>query len=956
MLSESTQRRLTLAVLLGVPLAASVGLGWFAWHSPSSRFLPPAKGAEWIAYPMPPWILGIVGKCDRRGVFRRSVELPAAPASARLHICAFKNCTVRVNDQAIELPAAMQWNDVRDCVIGSLLQSGTNEIEVVVVNDIGPPALWFLLEAPDWSVASDEQWTVSQDGATARSAHIAGEPLPIRRGNGAEGGDKTLESLRARWPTLLVFAAIAATVLVAANFIARRQRPLRAFGRDVSPLTIGLCASVVLWIVLFIHNTFQAPSFACGFDAPYHIMYIQYILDHGTLPLADEGWELHHPPLYYTVAAVLLRISGLSTVDAGANTVFRFLGLATGLAQLALVAGCMRLLFPGQTRRQLAGLALAAFLPANLYTGLYVTNESFVTVLGTAAIYLCLRVLRDDRPSPARHALLGLCLGGALLSKVTALVVVGVVLIVLTGRLLVRKERDPSVWLRSVGVTLLVTVLVSGWHFVRVWSHFGTPLVGNYDPSSGLWWWQQPGLGTAGYLYRFGRCLTDPYFSAFNGLPDGLYSTFWGDGLCGGVGAWRQRPPWNYDLMAVGILLALLPTVAVALGLVLALVHFLRRPNADWYLLFGIVGGLAIAVLYQMMRYPYYGHARASYLLTCLVTICALGALGFDFLARLGRAPATVLAVVLGTWALTGYTSFWIKPDSAASHNWAGLQDLRLRCYLLAEVEFREAIRAHPDAEPRLNLARALILQSSKTEPERQAKIAEAHQLADDVLLDDPDNAEGLILLANVYAMEGRFRETLVPLRKACAAAPDHPTAYSTLGGCLARLNRDDEALDAFRHALGVTVANPEDSGNLALLLARRGRIGEAIIEFRRAIAAWPKHADMRTDLAWLLATQDDPRYRNPQEALLLAQDACRVTESHDALALLSLAAAQAACGRFSDAMSSAGLAAQTAARSRQAELLPIIAEQVKRYQEGKPLSASPPLRTKPYSTGGIDE
>src|SRR5262249_51433176 len=155
-------------------------------------------------------------------------------------------------------------------------------------------------------------------------------------------------------------------------------------------------------------------------------------------------------------------------------------------------------------------------------------------------------------------------------------------------------------------------------------------------------------------------------------------------------------------------LLALLPTAAILVGLIAALIHFVRRPQADWYLLFGVIGGLAPAVLFQMMRYSYFCPARASYLLTFLVFICALGGWGFDLLARLGRLPAMLVAVLLGTWCLTDYGSFWIQSDSAATHNWAGLQDFRLRCYYLAEAEFREAIRAHPDIEPRLNLARTL--------------------------------------------------------------------------------------------------------------------------------------------------------------------------------------------------------------------------------------------------------
>ena len=67
-----------------------------------------------------------------------------------------------------------------------------------------------------------------------------------------------------------------------------------------------------------------------------------------------------------------------------------------------------------------------------------------------------------------------------------------------------------------------------------------------------------------------------------------------------------------------------------------------------------------------------------------------------------------------------------------------------------------------------------------------------------------------------------------------------------------------------------------------------------------------------------------------------------------------------AAEARLRDSAEAHGLAAyrhlsDVAVRYRQADLLPIINEHIKLYQEGKMVPPRPPLRTKPYSTGGID-
>src|SRR5262249_50302356 len=157
----------------------------------------------------------------------------------------------------------------------------------------------------------------------------------------------------------------------------------------------------------------------------------------------------------------------------------------------------------------------------HLYLYHYVTNEALLTTLAAAVVYLALRALHAEPPTAGPHALLGLVLGLALLAKVTAVVTAGVVLLVLAGRLVVRRP-PPAAWLRGVGVTFAPAGLVCGWHYGRVWAHFGTPLVNNFDAASGFHFWQEPGYATAADLVGFGRALVDPFFSAFHGLPDGL--------------------------------------------------------------------------------------------------------------------------------------------------------------------------------------------------------------------------------------------------------------------------------------------------------------------------------------------------------------------------------------------------------------------------------------------------
>ena len=143
--------------------------------------------------------------------------------------------------------------------------------------------------------------------------------------------------------------------------------------------------------------------------------------------MATQGFEMYQPPLYYVVSATLLGALGL-TLDSVGVLVLNQLGLLISLANLLLIYMALRLVFPGDPKKQIVGLTVAAFLPANLCLSQFVTNEVLAAMLVTASLYLCLLLLRKDAPGWRLSAGLGLCLGAALLTKLTALVAVPFIL------------------------------------------------------------------------------------------------------------------------------------------------------------------------------------------------------------------------------------------------------------------------------------------------------------------------------------------------------------------------------------------------------------------------------------------------------------------------------------------------------------------------------------------------
>jgi len=338
-----------------------------------------------------------------------------------------------------------------------------------------------------------------------------------------------------------------------------------------------------LWSALFWNNARLLP-FHAGFDAPEHLKYITYIQEHRAFPLPTDGLEMYQPPFYYLLGAAALSACKLSINDPQSVVVLRLLGGFLGVAQFVLVFLSLRLLLP--VRAAFIGLLLAAFLPMHLYLAQYVTNEMLAATLASAALYLCLRLLKSEAPRASLFAWLGVALGATILTKVTGILLLPIVIVALVGRL--RNARTPmAIAMRNLGLLVAMCFVVCGWQYARIWIRFGTPLVGNWDAISGFSWWQAPGYHTAVDYLRFGRSLIHPLFSGFVGFADGIYSTLWGDALCGGASSLTVA--WNQQPLLAGYLWALIPTALIVTGVVVAIIQFVRKPSSELFVLLGFL-------------------------------------------------------------------------------------------------------------------------------------------------------------------------------------------------------------------------------------------------------------------------------------------------------------------------------------------------------------------------------
>jgi 4-amino-4-deoxy-L-arabinose transferase-like glycosyltransferase len=412
------------------------------------------------------------------------------------------------------------------------------------------------------------------------------------------------------------------------------------------------------WALLGLNNITTVPL-DVGFDSFAHYHYISYIAEKGRLPLATEGWQMFQSPLYYLISALQQIILAPFFSTEKIQMLLRAIPLVCGAVQVELTYRAVRYAFPAKNYLQVMGTLIGGLLPMNLYLSQVVGNEPLAGVLSSAAIVMTLGLMNSDTSplSMRRVVLLGIVVGLALLTKVTAILLIPVVMLALL-HVMVRKEEPLKRIAGSILALLCVIAFISGWYYLRNWIELGRPFVGGWEPSRGIIWWQDPGYRTLNDFASFGKSLSQPIYSGIYGLWDSLYSTFWMDGFLSGISLYAIRPPWNYTLMCSGALLSLLPSIAIIVGVISVLSGVSASGSHKNLSAYCILLYMA-ALLYLYVTVPIYSTAKATYtigLTPCYAIMCAAG---LDLLTR-NRYLRSAISFLVICWASTVYFSYFV--------------------------------------------------------------------------------------------------------------------------------------------------------------------------------------------------------------------------------------------------------------------------------------------------------
>ena len=215
-----------------------------------------------------------------------------------------------------------------------------------------------------------------------------------------------------------------------------------------------------------------------------------------------------------------------------------------------------------------------------------------------------------------------------------------------------------------------------------------------------------------------------------------------------------------------------------------------------------------------------------------------------------------------------------------------------------ALAAYAAALHIKPDYAPALDEMGNLMLMQGDA---RQALTQYAAAAQSAPTRPEPEYHQGLAALKL-----GRPHEAVAHYRAALRLKPDYAPAHYSLGIALAKSGQTDEAIGHLNRALELGYAPPNVHEALGNTYAERGEMRQAIREYRQALRVQPNTLGALNNLAWILATANEPDLRDGSEAVQLSARAVELTRRQSLRELDTLAASYAETGQFTDAIKTA--------------------------------------------------
>ncbi|MEW6536004.1 MAG: hypothetical protein AB1454_10340 [Candidatus Auribacterota bacterium] len=353
-------------------------------------------------------------------------------------------------------------------------------------------------------------------------------------------------------------------------------------------------------------------------------------------PPVDDHIEAYQPPLYYLISAGVVHIAHALKL-ASPYFLLKLFSTACGLITALCCYMAWTLVFGRSWFAFMFISACWAYLPMHIYLSPMVGNEMFTASITGIALVSVLRTIKKDDFSNGNAVITGIILGCCLLSKYSTIPMVACTFGIFVYHLRQIKQTRKRT-LRFVLLVLGITVILSGWWYVRNAVLYDNPLISppHRKPFQQIYSTQPPAkrvlkdiiwfdisilnnplLAANGNVLRFfqtfmqtGDCSL--YNTAFNSIPAGTYSTAWVENHA----YFLTVPSRQVQRLAVFLVrIALLPTLIFIIGFTALLIHAVKSKSEPLIFMMCYFLLSIAAYLWFNIRYPNFSHVKAFFLL-----------------------------------------------------------------------------------------------------------------------------------------------------------------------------------------------------------------------------------------------------------------------------------------------------------------------------------------------------
>ena len=337
---------------------------------------------------------------------------------------------------------------------------------------------------------------------------------------------------------VLVALAVTSTLLLASNIF-----QIKITAQEMAILLGG-------YLIRFIY-VFSTPYFIRAYDWWGHEAYLDYVVQHLSLPNPHSDWESYQPPLYYCL------LGGITKVTLTCGMPFEDRYMLWQAASLICSSGTLlaglwisRLLYADSPNLRLYMLAVLGVAPALLLNASRVSNDILLNFLEFVWLGLLIQFWNNQRR--CSWYALSFVVGLALLTKASALVLVPISLL---GLILLPRSDPKRKLSLAFSLIVIVSILASVYYLPRALNESAVDsyIVGNINqlnPKGHI-----DGIFTKSLVFNPFKILRYPLFDPWGPrheyFPEYFFkSMFFGEGNIGESYRWVAR-----IFMAIALLL-----------------------------------------------------------------------------------------------------------------------------------------------------------------------------------------------------------------------------------------------------------------------------------------------------------------------------------------------------------------------------------------------------------------